>query len=491
MASSLIRLRWPEPAAFESAEALEKALADRSRRLDRLLEERAPSPGPATGGAAGYEPPGGGFLRDLAGSDGGLPGSLGGPGKVGGLGEAAPGRRRAARASKPKRARGPTRSYATVAGEASKRLRGEAKTVAEVARENRDLVASVGSDVGFAVPPPEVILAASDGGDAGAVDPIRSLGLDPGGDRSRTGAGVRVAVIDSGLDTGHPEFDGASILERDSYDYWRLHEVRKGVVTSIAVPAGGPYATRHYHGTAVAGLVSGVRSGVAPGASLIIHNVFYLSAGEAKRLGWRDDQGRWQEPDTTILRVEPALMYSLAAQADILVLSFGTPGYNPCFEDEAEYLVRNFGRLVVAAAGNAGLGKNMSPGDYDGVLSVGATTADGAVWPGTSTARLERGGKHYVKPDLYAPGVNLRVPVPASVAASGYLCASGTSFAAPLVAGVAAAVLGRLRERGGERPEATAIREILLETADEIEAPAELGGRGRRLNARRAMEAAG
>lgn len=442
MASSLIRLRWPEPAAFESVEALERELAERSGRLRRLIEDRSAKPAPAVRGAAVFE---------------GAP---------------------------------DTRAYETVAGGASRRVRGEARAVEEVARANRDLVASVGADVGFAVPPPEVVLASADAGETEAFDPIRSLGLDPDRDRSSTGTGVRVAVIDSGLDPGHPEFQGTSILTDDSYDYWRLHGARKGVVTSIAVPPGGAYATRHYHGTAVAGLVAGGRSGVAPGASLIIHNVFYLSEEEAKRLRWRDDQGRWQEPDTTILRVEPALMYSLAAKADVLVLSFGTPGYNPCFEDEAEYLVRGFGRLVVAAAGNAGPGNNLSPGDYDRVLSVGATGADGAVWPRTSAARVERGGRSYVKPDLYAPGEGLRVPVPRAVAASGYLRASGTSFAAPLVAGVAAAVLARLREKG-ELPEAAAVKDVLLATADEIEVPAELGGKGLRLNARRALEAAG
>jgi subtilisin family serine protease len=74
------------------------------------------------------------------------------------------------------------------------------------------------------------------------------------------------------------------------------------------------------------------------------------------------------------------------------------------------------------------------------------------------------------------------------VSASGYLRKSGTSFAAPIVGGVAALIIGWYRDRG-KTLAAEEVREHLLETATDVTVPAELGGTGKRLDVGRALAA--
>gem|GEM_PF-3007249 len=497
MTESVVRLRWPDPEAFSSMGALRRAMAERTTALEEILErtgrERAPGPldeveEAEEAGAGGVESYSIDFTLDLPRS--------GGPGA-----DAEPGDRsrselprkrpskRPARRRKPAARRPTVRTIETAP--AALRVESDAQTLAAIEAERSDLVREVTHDIGFAVPPPEIHLLGGGGRDGAASDPLRRLGLDPNApaaERRAAGAGVRVSIIDSGLQADHPELRNARILTRESYDYWHLAAPREGVVDYIALPAGETPKPRHYHGTAVAGLVAGATTGVAPGVELVVHNVFYrASPREAEGLSWRDGDGVLRRPDTTLLRIEPAIMYSLGAQADILVLSLGTPGPNPCFENEVRYVARTFGRLMVVASGNSGPGSRLSPGDYADVLSVGALDPDDRPWPRTSAITVDQADGSYAKPDLYAPGVDLKAPVPTTVDPTGYRRVTGTSFAAPLVAGVAALVLGLCRERGRALP-AAAIRDHLLETADDLALPPELGGTGKRLNTARALE---
>lgn len=468
MSGSVVRLRWPDPEAFRSTEALRQAMAERSAAVEDLLERK--------GRKRAADEVGDVFEADLD-----LPRVRRPAADAAAAGfkrsDGTSGRRRAVRRIE--------------TAPAALRVESDAEVLAAVESERSDLVREVTSDVGFAVPPPETRLLGDGGTGGGAGDHLRRLGLDPdtpAAERGAWGAGVRVSIIDSGLQADHPELRSARVLTRESYDYWHLAAPREGVVDYIALGAGETPKPRHYHGTAVAGLVAGATTGPAPGAELVIHNVFYrASPREAEGLAWRDEDGTLRRPDTTLLRIEPAIMYSLGAQADILVLSLGTPGPNPCFENEVRYVARTFGRLMVVASGNSGPGSRLSPGDYADVLSIGALDADERPWPRTSSATIAGERASYLKPDLYAPGVDVRAPVPTTLDPAGYRRVTGTSFAAPLVAGVAALVLGRCRERGQAVP-AAALRDHLLETADDLELPPELGGSGKRLNAARALE---
>ena len=243
-------------------------------------------------------------------------------------------------------------------------------------------------------------------------------------------------------------------------------------------------------------MLCGASSGVAPGVTLIVHNVFYQesAAKEAELLKWQEGEV-WHEPETDLGRVEWALNRSFhkKVDSDIILMSMGRLGYDNCF---AEELVSDpkATTLVVAAIGNDGPGTHYSPGDYEYVLSVGATDANDQAWinpktrkGGTAGDLIPKGNTSYRVPVIYAPGANLILPVPKHIDPSGYISRSGTSFAAPLVAGVAALVIGWYKNRGKEIT-ASEVRDHLLETGDDITLPQELGNSGKRVNAARAVK---
>jgi subtilisin family serine protease len=360
-------------------------------------------------------------------------------------------------------------------------------------REARDDLEVV-ENIGLEVPQPSSVeLMAGGIGDTGSRYHLKLLGVDSSLRSQVDGSDVRVAIIDSGLYKDHSEFERTSILKDCAWDYWHIRPT-SGKVTYIDLPPGKKYEPRNYHGTAVAGMLCGASLGVAPGVALMIHNVFYqqTAADEAKALRWKE-KGRWHEPETDLIRVEWAIDKAVAQKADIILLSLGRTGYNDCFNQE---LINqsNVQRLIVAAIGNDGPRTHCSPGDYEYVLSVGATDPNDEVWlnpetgKGTAGDLIPKGNTSYRVPVIYAPGANLILPVPEHIDQSSYITRSGTSFAAPLVAGVAALIIGWYKERGKEI-RANEVKQLLLETADDIPLPNELGGgTGKRVNAAKAVE---
>ena len=348
-------------------------------------------------------------------------------------------------------------------------------------------------NIGLEVPKPSSLeLMAGGIGDAGSSYHLKLLGVDSSLRSQADGSGVRVAIIDSGLDPNHSEFKGTSYFE--AWDYYRIPPT-SDKVTFVDLPPKKRYEPRNYHGTAVAGMLCGALSGVAPRVTLIIHNVFYQETAvkEAKLLRWKEG-GKWHYPETDLARVEWALNRSFhkKVDADIILLSMGRPGYNGCFNEE---LINDpkATTLVVAAIGNDGPRTHCSPGDYEYVLSVGATDANDQAWlnpktgKGTAGDLIPKGNASYRVPVIYAPGANLILPVPEHIDPSGYITRSGTSFAAPLVAGVAALVMGWYKYHG-KKICAKDVKELLLETADPIKLPDELGGTGLRVNAARVVK---
>ncbi|NDU73226.1 S8 family serine peptidase [Actinomadura sp. DSM 109109] len=240
---------------------------------------------------------------------------------------------------------------------------------------------------------------------------LRQVGAPEAWGAGHTGKGAKVAVLDTGVDAGHPDLKG-----------------RVGETKNFSESA--DTADRVGHGTHVASTVAGTgaasggrRRGVAPDADLLIGKVL-------------DDEGNGSE-SAVIAGMEWA-----APRADVVNMSLGgapTDGTDP-LSTALDGLTEKHGTLFVVAAGNDGLvGSVGSPGTAGSALTVGAVDASDRL--AEFSSRGPRG--HVAKPEIVAPGVDI-VAARAAGTAMGtptgarYTKASGTSMATPHVAGAAA-----------------------------------------------------
>ncbi|MER6540553.1 S8 family peptidase, partial [Streptomyces sp900105755] len=233
------------------------------------------------------------------------------------------------------------------------------------------------------------------------------------------GQGVKVAVLDTGVDAGHPDLAGRIAEAKDF--------------------SGSGNTVDHFgHGTHVASIVggtgaasSGTRKGVAPKAELLIGKV----------LG---DDGYGSES-----QVIDGMEWAAAEHAKVVNMSLGsdepTDGTDP-MSQALNTLSASSDTLFVVAAGNAGENGDStigSPGAADAALTVGAVDRDDSL--ASFSSRGPRLGDKAVKPDVTAPGVGI-VAARASGTTMGdpvdanYTAASGTSMATPHVAGAVALI---------------------------------------------------
>ncbi|WP_205327170.1 S8 family serine peptidase [Glycomyces sp. YM15] len=241
-----------------------------------------------------------------------------------------------------------------------------------------------------------------------------------------TGEGVVVASIDSGVQYDHPALvnqyrgnngDGTFTHDYNFYDV----EGRCG-----AAPCDLSNHGTHTVGTMVGDDGAGNQIGVAPGAEWIAANYYGSSMESVLKAGqWMvaptDSQGNNADP---------------AEAPDIINNSWGRDGDDdPYFEDIVN-LWHAAGIIPVFAAGNSGpvcLTAN-APGAYANVIAVGAYGSSGAIADFSSRGPTSDGR---VKPDVSAPGSGILSSVPGS----GYGSQSGTSMAAPHVAGAIALMM--------------------------------------------------
>ncbi|HEX6356407.1 S8 family peptidase [Actinophytocola sp.] len=242
-------------------------------------------------------------------------------------------------------------------------------------------------------------------------NPVDQVGAPAAWEAGHTGVGATVAVLDSGIDTTHPDLADAVVDTKIFSDS-----------TTIDDTDGW--------GTAVASVITGDGEkyrGVAPDAKLLIGKVV-------------DDDG-W----TQVSSVVAAMEWAAASGADVVNMSLGsgrpsdgTDAVSVALND----LTAKTGALFVAAAGDTGLDNWVgTPAAADATLAVGAVDRnDGlAYWSGRGP-RLRDGA---IKPDITAPGVSI---VGAKAAngtqggpvEDGYIALSGTGMATPFVAGAAA-----------------------------------------------------
>ncbi|MEU9287408.1 S8 family serine peptidase [Streptomyces sp. NPDC048275] len=231
------------------------------------------------------------------------------------------------------------------------------------------------------------------------------------------GQGVKVAILDTGVDANHPDLAGR-IAEAKNFSSSAGTNDAFGHGTHVASTVGGTGAAS-----------SGTRRGVAPRADLLIGKV----------LG---DDGYGSESS-----VIAGMEWAASQHAKVVNMSLGSDAPTDGTDSMSQAvnsLTASTDTLFVVAAGNAGeSGPSTigSPGAADAALTVGAVDRDDSLAPFSS--RGPRVGDAATKPDVTAPGVGI-VAARASGTTMGtpvdanYTSASGTSMATPHVAGAAA-----------------------------------------------------
>jgi subtilisin family serine protease len=269
---------------------------------------------------------------------------------------------------------------------------------------------------------------------SGALEPIGASLLYAA---EGTGAAVTVGIIDTGIDTSHPEFVGA------------IHPASRDLIR------GDPLTDGSGHGTAVAGLVGARRNGAA------IHGVAF----DAQLLAVRADSAGGCPAACVFSQsnLAAATDYAVANGARVLNYSLGDAS------GLAEELRESLGdaaaadRVLVFAAGNGAAASPRQPARFaTSGAARGTAIVVGAVDENEVIAAFSnRAG---VAADVYlvAPGVNLRT----TAAGGGTGLLSGTSAATPLVAGAAAAVLD-----AAPHLSASQVVDILLGSARDLGAP--------------------
>ncbi|MEV6964086.1 S8 family serine peptidase [Hamadaea sp. NPDC051192] len=233
-----------------------------------------------------------------------------------------------------------------------------------------------------------------------------------------TGAGVTVAVVDSGIDASHPDLAGKVVASANF----------------TADPAGDGRG----HGTHVASTIAGTGAasngryrGIAPDARLLDAKVC-------------DAEGMCAE-DAILAGMEWAVVTQHARVVNMSLGGVDTPDVDP-LEQAVNSLSAQYGTLFVVAAGNSGPsdGTVESPGSAEAALTVGAVDRSDAVAEFSSRGPVR--GTGGLKPDLAAPGVDIVAALaagtePGEVVDDRYVRLSGTSMATPHVAGAAAILL--------------------------------------------------
>jgi serine protease AprX len=264
-----------------------------------------------------------------------------------------------------------------------------------------------------------------------------------------TGRGIKVAIVDTGIDPNHPDFAGRIVQSKDF--------------------TGEGDVDKNGHGTHVAGIVGGSGAasqgkyrGVAPDCSFYIAKVLRANGS-----------GRTSD-------VMSGVEWSVEQGAQVVNLSLGSDG--ACDGTDALSVLCDAavarGVVLCVAAGNAGPGVSTvgSPGCAKTVITVGATTKSDQVASFSSRGPTSDGR---IKPDVCFPGVSI-VACRASGTSMGtpvdvwYTSASGTSMATPHATGACALLL---QAKPGLAPQQ--IKEILMNTAKDLGQDANVQGKGR------------
>ena len=264
---------------------------------------------------------------------------------------------------------------------------------------------------------------------------FEAIGADKTWDQVKNEDPVVVAVLDTGLNTKHPDIVGNTVA---GFDYV------KGTTEMTDVVG---------HGTAVSGCIAAIADNEIGIAGVTgIANIKIAPY----RIG-----GKTVDDYEANLGYACAALYDAANRPEVRVINMSFAGYEdfPALETAVAYAA-NAGKILVAASGNDGgdpenAGKTAIPSGYDNVISVGATDRDNLIADFS---------QYNEKVDFCAPGVEILTLWDEE----DYISASGTSVSSPIVAGACAVLVA-----ADVTISAAEVETILKETA------IDLGGKGR------------
>lgn len=238
---------------------------------------------------------------------------------------------------------------------------------------------------------------------------VGDIGAPTSWNNGFTGDGIDIGIIDSGIQTTHPDLNGAIVQSRN-------------LVTGTT-----DGSDLLGHGTHIAGIIAAQNNAIGYKGIAFDANLYNAKI--------RNDLNGQMTTDAVLSALDwlmdPNEDGNTSDHVDIINMSFGSYTYNSTFEQYVNNAT-NLGILLVAASGNDGLGgpldaedKVMYPARYANVVAVGMT--DGSHLLASASNR----GNSL---DVVAPGVNIYSTFPTN----GYQAQTGTSMASPYVAGLLA-----------------------------------------------------
>ncbi|MDR3611140.1 MAG: S8 family serine peptidase [Ignavibacteriaceae bacterium] len=267
---------------------------------------------------------------------------------------------------------------------------------------------------------------------------------------------VIIGIVDTGVDWSHPDLAGNiwrnwgetpnNGVDDDHNGY--IDDVRGwdfgglGNADGTPTPDNDPMEDRPDHGTHVAGLASAVTNNAIGIASI---------GFKSKIMPVKTSEDNYRAPDggAYIIFGFEGIVYAADNHARVINCSWGGAGFSLLGQETINYALSK-GAVVVCAAGNDASAEEFYPADYNGVLSVAATTSTDVL------ASFSNYGKGI---SVCAPGNNLY----STWQPDTYRLNSGTSMASPLVAGLAALVTAKFPQYTAEQ-----VREQVRVNCDDI-----------------------
>ena len=252
---------------------------------------------------------------------------------------------------------------------------------------------------------------------------LRQWNLDPinayeAWDISRGTHDVVVAVLDTGIDWTHPDL--AANMWNDSSGYHGYNFISNNHVpmddniNSYNAVGEWDSNTYTYHGTHVAGVVGAV----------INNNIGVAGIAQVRLMAVKVMNDSGEGTDAT---VASGIRWAVDNGANIVTMSLGVDGPSTTLQNQIAYASQN-GVVTVAASGNGGASMVSYPAAYPSVIAVGSID---------SALRRATFSNFGTGLDIMAPGVQIY----STQGGGGYQYLSGTSTAAPHIAGVVALML--------------------------------------------------